>query len=80
MQSLREIRIQKIEKMEKAYSEILGKGLESYAIELAKQQEVSPEKIRIVIKIQNGVLGAFLFNDSKFVRRIDLVELVKVLM
>lgn len=66
--------------MEKAYSEILAKGLEAYALELAKEQEVSPEKIRIVIKIQNNVLGAFLFRDSKFVRRIDLIELVRILM
>ena len=66
--------------MEKAYSELLGKGLETYALDLAKEQNVSPEKIRIVIKIQNGELGAFLFNDSRFVRRIELVELVRILM
>ena len=66
--------------MEKTYANILSQGLEQYVKELASDMEADNENIRIVIKIEKGQLGAFLFNNSKFVRRIEMVELVKVLM
>ena len=60
---------------------ILVKGkLDSYVKKLAKEHGSQPEEIRVVIKIEKGIIGVFLFNNSKFVKRIEMNELVKNLM
>jgi len=66
--------------MEKTYANILSNGLKEYVKVLATDMKASEQDVRIVIKIEKGVLGAFLFNATKFVKRIEMVELVKVLM
>lgn len=65
--------------MEALFLNYLKNGL-SELIESENQNSQSDkEDIRLVIKIEKGELGAFLFNQSKFTRKIELIELVRLI-
>lgn len=66
--------------MKAEYSKVLKAGLNQYIKRLSNELNVDQEILRVVVKIERGELGAFLFQESRFVRRIEMVELVDVLM
>jgi len=64
----------------KGYTDILVKGLIKFLRSETEKNEIPQEEdLRLVIKIQKGSLGAFLYNGSKFMRKVDFAELVKLL-
>jgi len=65
--------------MEKIFANMANGKMVEYLEVLATELKVDNDALRIVIKIEKGSLGIFLFNGSKFVRRLEMVDLVKVL-
>jgi|GEM_PF-2922178 len=66
--------------MERTYANLLIKGMTGFMQSEAKQQATeNAEELRLVIKIEKGKLGAFLFKESKFVRQVSFLDLVKLL-
>jgi hypothetical protein len=65
--------------MEALFLDYLKNGL-SELIEAEQQNnQGDKEDLRLVIKIEKSELGAFLFNKEKFTRKVELIELVRLI-
>ena len=63
----------------KMYENILVQGLTKFLESQAKESSTPEEELRLVIKITNRKLGAYLYSGAKFIRQVGFTELVKLL-
>ena len=61
------------------YVNILVQGLTKFLKDESSKDGASEENLRLVIKLNKGELGAYLYDGPKFKRKVDFVELVKLL-
>lgn len=61
------------------YENMLVQGLSKFLKSQSEETNTSEDELRLVVKMSNGKLGAFLYNGSKFIRQVKFAELVKLL-
>lgn len=61
------------------YSEIIENLIESFIKIQATELEAKEEDVRLVLKIKNNTLIALLYHEAKFIRKVEIKEILELL-